>query len=121
MNTPSSSNPKMTEEKAKMQLKFNDTLENFHELLAILGFAGELKKKGSFYAFHTKSGAVINWWPSNGRIYVQGAALPKMIVDAALVAFFAPAQNDLEASLVPHDAPPTDEATAGLTAEDAAD
>lgn len=101
MKASTSTSPK----KEKNKMKFNDSPENFCELIALLGFAGQLKKKRTFYAFHTDSGAVINWWPTTGTIQVQGAALPKVIVTAALGALFALAKKGSAAALVPDDAP----------------
>lgn len=69
MTTTSDSTNKL-EKKSKM--KFKGSYEKYRALIESLGFAGEWEEHKHFHTFRTYAGAVVNWWPSNGTVHVQG-------------------------------------------------
>lgn len=54
------------------KMKFKGSFEEYRALIESLGFAGEWEEHTHFHTFRTYEGAVANWWPSNGTVFVQG-------------------------------------------------
>lgn len=53
-------------------MKFYGSFDEYRAWIESIDFVGKWEKTGDFHTFRTNTGAVINWWPSNGTVYVQG-------------------------------------------------
>jgi len=72
-----------------MIIKFKGSVRELHQILKDLRVLGKFRKcSGKHWQYRAFTGAIVNFYPSTSRIYVQGAKGPmcdlnRLIVDYA--------------------------------------
>lgn len=70
-------------------MEFKGSYEDLQALVAQLGLEGKWTEGGNnSRQFRTTDGAVIDWWPTTGRIRVQGKQAAKRNCESGLTALF---------------------------------
>lgn len=84
-----------------MATKFEGTIEQLQALVAAAGLKGKWGDDGAGkHSFRGNDGGVLNWWPSNGTVQLQGketakSKLEKALAGAAATSPVAPATHSI--------------------------